>query len=189
MQEEALDFDQVTAALLRLGAEMEAAELHGLMTGLCCAVGAAREGQLTPWLKSPDAEDAAGREAHDLIASMPGIILAELSESECDFIPLLPPDDSELPQRTTALGEWCHGFLSGLATAGITDFSRLPEEASEFCQDLAEISQAGRYQHQENEEDEEAYFELVEYVRVGVMLMHELLNQGEMAPPGSSSVH
>lgn len=186
MKEDVLDFDQVNAALLRLGADMEAAELHGFTTALCCALGAAREEQFAPWLKGGD---AATGEDRALIAAMPGVILAELESGECDFLPLLPPDDSELHQRTTALGEWCHGFLGGLAAAGITDYNRLPEEVSEFCQDLAQLSQAGRYQHNEGEEDEEAYFELVEYTRVGVMLMHELFSRGELAPPGSSSVH
>ena len=82
-----------------------------------------------------------------------------------------------------ALGEWCQGFLSGLTLGGISDFDKLGTDAREVVEDLVEIARAGTSYHLEgSEEDEQAYAELMEYLRVGVLLINEELQPLKSAP-------
>ena len=87
----------------------------------------------------------------------------------------LPDDDESLEDRTIALAQWCSGFLAGLASAGSLD--TLSSEATEAIGDLQEIARAAvtslDAQAEAAEEDEMAYAEIVEYVRVVVLMFHE----------------
>ena len=73
--------------------------------------------------------------------------------------------------RTSALAEWCQGFLYGLGAGNIPDASRLPGEVGEIVRDFAEITRAGVDGAETEESNESAYAELVEFVRVGVQLL------------------
>jgi uncharacterized protein YgfB (UPF0149 family) len=92
-----------------------------------------------------------------------------------EFQPLLPTDDEALSVRTEALADWVQGFLYGLG--GSTSGATLPlsPQSSEILADFAEISRAGEVGSEDAELEENAYAELVEFVRVGVQLMHEEL--------------
>jgi hypothetical protein len=101
--------------------------------------------------------------------------MKELRGGEMDFQPLLPADHEELAVRTEALADWAEGFLYGLG--GSADGAVLPlsPQCSEILSDFAEISRAGEVGSEEAELEENAYTELVEFVRVGAQLMHEEL--------------
>ncbi len=188
MSKEKPNFDSINQALRRLNADIEAAELDGTLCGLLCVMGnnaSKHLGQLIPKGATGDALD---KEAYDMVTSCPVFILGGLNDPEFGFELLLPSDKNALDVRTEAMGEWSHGFLSGLALAGIEDFSNLPKEAAEFCQDMSEISRAGLSDMTLGEEDEVAYEELVEYLRIGVLLIYELLNPSSPDSP-SDKVH
>src|SRR5579859_8022634 len=51
--------------------------------------------------------------------------------------------------------------------------------------DMGQIAQAGFEGDAESEDDETAYAEIVEYVRVGVQLLFEELQPGSMIPSGT----
>ncbi len=188
MSQETPDFDSVNQALTRLNADIEAAELHGTLSGLLCVMGNNASKHLDQLIPKGAKGDALDKEAYDVVANCPVQILGELNDPEFGYELLLPDDEEGLDVRTEALAEWSHGFLAGLAIAGIEDFSKLPQEASEFCQDLGEISRAGLSDMAFGEEDEVAYEELAEYLRVGVLLMYEMLNPSSPASP-SGQVH
>jgi uncharacterized protein len=98
------------------------------------------------------------------------------------FEPLLPSDAQPIEARTTALAEWCQGFLYGLGAGNIPDASRLPGEVGEIVRDFAEITRAGVDGAETEESNESAYAELVEFVRVGVQLLFEELSAARRAP-------
>jgi hypothetical protein len=102
------------------------------------------------------------------------------------FQPLLPGDDASIGDRTSALGEWCQGFLYGLGTgAGLPEASELPGEAAEVVRDMTEITHVDVDPEDDPETNEAAYAELVEFVRVGVQLLYEHLQPlREPAPTG-----
>ena len=101
--------------------------------------------------------------------------VAQYDDEDFAFALWLPDDDEPLEERTVALARWCSGFLAGLGSGG--QLEALSEEAREAIGDLQEIARAeltapGSAGSQ-NEEDESAYAEIVEYVRVVALVLHE----------------
>jgi uncharacterized protein YgfB (UPF0149 family) len=92
-----------------------------------------------------------------------------------EFHPLLPEDESPLDERTAALAQWCVGFLYGLGSSSIQDLSKLPGEVGEVVRDFDEITRVGIDQGDSDDQNESAYAELVEFVRVGVQIVFEEL--------------
>lgn len=177
-----LDFFVIDDALQRLGADIGAAEFHSIISGMLCAQGDIGVHALEQVIPMPEAGDVLGHEAYDVLTHCTLGILAQLNDPECGFQLLLPEEDYDLQTRTEALADWCHGFLVGLTNSGISDFTALPSEAAELCQDMIEISRVGHYPQEDTEEDRAAFEELVEYIRMGALLINELLNPTSSTP-------
>jgi uncharacterized protein YgfB (UPF0149 family) len=65
----------------------------------------------------------------------------------------------------------------------------LPGTVSEVLADLAQISQAGEPGANDAEVEEDAYAELVEYLRAGVQLVYEELDALRAGQAASDSSH
>jgi yecA family protein len=165
------------------GAECGAAESHGLVCGMICAAGsAAKRGWLEHLLGEGNTLSAAAQAAADMLATLYAGTLLKLNGGDLDLLLLLPDDELPLAMRSQALGQWCQGFLYGLALGGVRDDSSKPGNVSEIMHDFFEISNT-RYDYETSEESEEAaYFEIVEYVRMSVLLCHEELQPVQEAP-------
>ncbi len=88
---------------------------------------------------------------------------------------MLPDDDTGLPERVSELALWCQGYLYGLAQGGIRQFDGLPGDCTEILKDFVELAKARSDDVSENSERD--FFELSEYVRVGVQLVFEELTE------------
>lgn len=98
-----------------------------------------------------------------------------LLDSLLSFTLFLPDDGLELRDRTEGMAQWCQGYLTAASVCGLTDFSELPENAREFLEDVTNIAMAEVLEDEGVEdEDENAYFELIEYLRIGSVLLFEL---------------
>jgi len=182
------DYDQLDAALREAGSDTDAAECQGHLCGLLCVRGALDRGE---WLAGvlPELEPRSGAEARQLTGALYDYTRQGLSDPTLDFQLVLPDDDVAIDERTRALGEWCQGFLGGLAEGGLRDLDALPGELPEITHDLVEIAQAGQFEVSGGEEDEGAYVELVEYVRMAVLLMLEELQPSKAPPGGDTALH
>jgi len=165
-----VSFDQVEAALR--DADMQAAEAHGTLLGMLCAAG--QVDVQNWWAQVFDVEEGAP-ERPEVIETMFDEAVKSLLEATGSFDLMLPDDDAALESRADALHEWCHGFLYGYGIASGRDVSLLPEEAAEVLRDMGQFAQARFELGEDAEEDELSYSELVEYLRVGVMLLFETL--------------
>ena len=179
-----VDIEKIEQALTRLQAEMDASECHGIITGLLLARGNASEDEvLAAIAPQRPAGDILAREAAAELASLVQVTSQELSDSTCAFNPLLLDEAATMESRLFALSDWIQGFLLGLSRGGVEDYSKLPEEAAEFVEDLVEMARATGYELEEDEEENEtSYMELVEYLRTGILLMNELLHPTLAAP-------
>jgi hypothetical protein len=174
-EETAGDYAVLEAALESAGAECGAAESHGLLCGIICAAGKSDEAQ---WLEQVLGEEntlsAAAQAARGLLVSLYSRSLLQLNDTDLGLELLLPDDADSLFERSTALGEWCQGFLYGLAMGGVRDEPEPTGHVAEIMHDLFEISQA-RPEQVASEEEESAYMEIAEYVRMCALLCHEEL--------------
>ncbi len=94
----------------------------------------------------------------------------QLSDMNYDFSPLLPADSESIAARTQALSLWCQGFLFGLSVSGLKTLDALSEASREIVEDFSAIAQLAE-QFEEGEDEESAYMELVEYLRVGTFTL------------------
>jgi uncharacterized protein YgfB (UPF0149 family) len=161
-------YAQLEQTLGELGVEQDAAEYHG---GVCGAVSAGA-------VPLAAAEEGARERERDLLARLRDACFDSLADSESGFTPLLPGEDAALEDRVEALAGWCAGFLAGLGEGGEKLRAGAPE-VQEILQDLTEISRADMTPDAEQDEDEAAYTELVEYVRVGAQIIFLELNPKE----------
>jgi yecA family protein len=183
-----LDYDQIESALQTLGADINTSEIHGTLCAILCV-----DGQLDAdnWYQSSipetDNNDLLQNEAKQMLSLFYNETRQHLNDPTCDFQLMLPVGDNDLNARTIALGDWCQGFIMGLMTCGIKDFRKMPENSAEVTQDIVEISRAGTtYESEDSEEDAVALEELIEYVRVGVLLINEEFHPDKKAPVTSS---
>jgi uncharacterized protein YgfB (UPF0149 family) len=112
---------------------------------------------------------------------------AQLDAPDWSATPLLPDDDAPLRQRVDALGSWCQGLLYGLGLGEAERRGELSAESREFLRDATEIARVGFDADEANEADETAYAEVVEYLRVGLLLIHQDLRHS--AAPDRSPLH
>ena len=163
-------------------AEAGASEAQGLLAGIICAGGKSEPALWLSHLLGENTLSAAASEVSEQLTSLHAGILSQFNDEELGFELLLPDDDAPLSVRTEALGQWCGGFLYGLALGGIREDVEMPENVSEVMKDFYEISHARFAYETTDDADEAAYMEIVEYVRMSVLLLHEEL---QPLPPGT----
>lgn len=171
--------EQIENDLSKLGSEATPYEAHGTLCGLICG-----RGELEPqeWISlTTDAGDAIAqgdilaREASESLTNFFFDTVKALSDNNLKFYPLLPEDDYEL-RRLEGIAQWSQGYLMGLSLAGIEKFDHYPEEVGEFIEAMTSISSADDYDLAGDESDEEAIIELIEFIRIGVLLVNEEMN-------------
>ncbi|MCC6303372.1 MAG: UPF0149 family protein [Gammaproteobacteria bacterium] len=186
-----MDWSRVNAALRRLGVATDAAEGHGVLCGLLCARGPSTEGAWLDLVRSEQTAGAVGSadaEAWEELSRLYRATLGQLRDEGFAFALLLPEDDQPLLLRAEAMTEWCQGFLYGFAAGGVEDTQTLPEEVREVVEDIVEISHASA-DGDEGEPGETAYAELIEYLRVGVILVFETLEAERAGAAADRVIH
>jgi uncharacterized protein len=178
------DFDDVAAALATAGSTVHAAEAHGCLCGAICV---RRDYALAEWLDEVLPDGA--RADSTVLEALKARSAAVLAGDEMLFQPLLPDDEQALADRVEALGAWCQGFLYGFGAAGTAGHARLPEGVNEVLADLAQISQAGVVGAESDEVEEDAYLELVEFLRAAVQLVYDELAALRASQPSPRSDH
>ena len=178
------DHDAVSDALRRLTSDLDAAEWHGQLCGMLCVEPALREAEVLARLLPNPPEGEAAEPLHALWTTT----RAMLEGGDFDFRPLLPDDDARLESRVEALGHWAQGFLLGLDRMGVKDYGKLPGELPGIAEDLGRIAAAERYALDDEEQAENAYMELVEYLRVAVQLFRAELKNRQTGE-GTETIH
>ena len=177
------DIAQLEDQLFKLDAAMGAIESHGALCGMLCAQGATEAPQ---WLVHVLGEQEQSSETLKTVAGQLMQIyqfaVAQMNDASVDFELFLPDDDEPLDERVEALSSWCQGFVYGLAAGGIQEDTQLPADTEELIRDIIEISRLGQEalddedgSESAQEEDEVAFMEVMEYVRMGILLIYEEL--------------
>lgn len=190
------DISQLEGLLFDVDAMLGATESHGALCGMLCAQGATDAAQwMLQVLGEHEETSNALQQAGKLLIQIHQLSVEQMNDSNVDFDLMLPDDDEPLESRVEALGVWCQGFVFGLAVGGVKEDTDLPEDSKELIKDILEISRAGYIADNEAElnamaeddsdDDEVAFMEVTEYVRMGTLLIYE-----ELQPVQSSqTVH
>ena len=136
-------------------------ELHGLLTGIVCVTEAPTRDE---WLQilSTLAVPALNDEALDLLVDETIDVSHALSEDELDYLPLLPDDEHVLSERVQALADWCAGVVLGFGLAS----GHIRSDEAELIEHLQEVAAVEFEDSDNDEEGEESYQELYEFVRL-----------------------
>jgi uncharacterized protein len=169
-------FEETLAGLAR---DHSAAQWHGLLCGLICAgrpVDA--EGWFDCAMTFSGETGALPVETGSALKAVFERTRGQLSDSgdDMEFDLFLPDEDTPLEIRADALKMWCEGFLYGLSAGGLARNVRLSADSNEFLRDLAEFCKLGHIEDESTDSDEFYLLELIEYVRAGVLLLHDELN-------------
>jgi uncharacterized protein YgfB (UPF0149 family) len=184
-------FAEVVRVLEGLGSSVPAAEAHGCLVGALCT---SPHYPMERWLEEiiPDEEHRNDDDSQQALRLLYADTLNALRGEDLDFEALLPDDDVSLATRAGGLSQWCQGFLYGFGTGQAMNQAKkpsgkqaasddeqqdeLPGSVNEILNDLTHIGRASvELEGDGDESEEEAYAEVVEYVRVGVQLIHDEL--------------
>lgn len=171
-------FQQLEDKLIACGTTMRAAEAHGTLCGVVCGGGEKDGGAswLNELLGGMDRNNLLIHDMADILEELVRQTLQGFDDGNFDFGMLLPDDQELMAHRSAALAEWCQGFYMGLALGGVTDVQGLPDNSREFVLDIMDVAQLESGEG-EGEEVEAAFAEVVEYIRVGVLLVREELRE------------
>jgi uncharacterized protein len=119
--------------------------------------------------------------------------LCQLHADDTSLTLLLPDEEVSINAQTSALADWCHGFLYGLSVYGFDVATNDSGDIHELMRDFVEISRADvmdeesldenseKHSDEEDEELQSALLELIEYVSMGVMVVHTYFLEQEKA--------
>jgi uncharacterized protein len=179
------DFEDV---LVSAGSHADAAEAHGSLCGALCAMAPYRMedwvNEILPDRSSLSVEDVA------MIERVFAATATAFGDQGMEFEPLLPDEEQPLTGRTNALALWCTGFLYGLGAGRIADLDALSGNVGEIVRDFTEIARATGEDADGDESNEQAYVELVEFIRVAAQVVfEELLPLRTQAYPTARQLH
>ena len=136
-------------------------ELHGLLTGIVCVTQAPTSEQWSQILNtlnvlplSVEALESLTDEADDVANA--------LSDDDLDYLPMLPDDNHGLAERVQALADWCAGVVLGFGLAS----GNIRAEEQELIEHLQDVAAVEFEDSDNDEEGEESYQELYEFVRL-----------------------
>lgn len=162
-----------------LNDELDAAEIHGVICGLICVNNNTGQSAML-LLRSLYQQLATDARTETGLQRVLDASALQLDDPEMGFDLMLPDDGTHLSRRTDGLAHWCSGFLLGVGTVGDERVKQFPENTREALKDIAEIARAGLAPDVEaSDEDENAYMEVTEYLRVVTLLIREELRGPE----------
>jgi uncharacterized protein len=170
------DFEHWQDFLLRHQAICDPAQWQGFAWGLMASgqrqISAWRE-QARLFMDIPEAIEP-GSPLDDGLVAYWSLLVQSLADNPWGLLLMLPNDLLPLSRRTAALADWCQSFLTGFGLGSVAG-TAMSEEVAELLTEFAAIGQLDDAVA-ESEENEVAYTDLAEFVRLSVL---NLLTLGE----------
>lgn len=175
--------ERLEEVLRAAGLSCSAAVAHGVVSGCLVADASLSAQRLAEALGERHSQAGHDMSAFlDVIESLRLDVLRSLNDADLGFEPLLPDETEDLAPRARALGLWVDGFLGGLGQTPRLGGLKPTPEGAEILRDFAEIARIDP-EPETSEENEQAFAELNEYVRVGVMLLADELTPAPSRSP------
>ncbi len=171
-----IDYDDVNVELGAVHAGMRASECHGFLCGLFCASNSIAADLWREHLLAGIDDAVNVYDCFAILEKLANQVKTEVLSEDISFDLLLPDDQTAISERSKALAEWCSGFASGLGIGGMAEKQKLNDECDEFVKDVISISRM-ETSVEDGEEAEIAIFEIIEYIRVGTIMLHQEWHQ------------
>ncbi|MEI5639338.1 MULTISPECIES: UPF0149 family protein [unclassified Pseudoalteromonas] len=114
-------------------------------------------------------------------------VAEHFNDGEFQFELFLPPEDESLHDQANALISWVAGFLLGFGLKQ-KDYGKLSADVKEVINDFSEITKLDTT-FDDSEEDKEALHEVIEYVRVSVLLCFAEMGKDTQPTTTSKTIH
>ena len=167
-----INYDLAKDFFNKLNTDDTISSAHGLLCGFYCVK---QDLELDDWLNevlvSIDLNNLLEKEAHQVLAEVFNNTSEQLADPTLNFWPIIADDNSPLRDQASTLIEWCQGFLIGL---GLSSVETSDEEVTEMIKDISEISLLN-VDLMDTEEKANDFYEIVEFVRIGVLFIQETL--------------
>ena len=162
------DYGQLSNDLAGLELNVNLASLHGMVTGLMVG-GASTQAEAYLRSLSMNKSGPSYHQAINALFSMYTITQTCLLNFEFNFQLLLPNDEEALKDRLLSFVNWIQGFLQGLDKSGLCleDFDS--DDTIDILQHLEDFADMDIDTLEDDEQDEQAYVDITEYVRLAVM--------------------
>lgn len=172
-----MDYEELQSVLREPLNPFSASQWHGLLCGLL-TTGRPVGAQLWHSMASQYTGDdiLLDSDLEELLAQYIDQQKKQFSDERISFDMVLPDDEQPLEERAEALGQWCGAYLFGLSAGGVNRDTEMDADSQELLRDMAEISRVEFDEEEADIEDEIQYNELLEYIRVGVLLLNTELN-------------
>ena len=176
--------DALKPYLQQAGMSSSIAEAHGLFSGLICTSREKDSQQAFSWVEKLDLEidqdNLLVKEALDVLDSFYQMIKSSLASTEIEF-QLAIIDNDPIEQRLADFSLWVQSFLYGLSLNKNFKLQECSKQIQEIVNDFVKLSHAEDFELNTEEknaekENEQSLFELIEYVRIGVITINDELN-------------
>ena len=161
MQDDISGWTELNAYFDEIDEISSPSELHGLLTGIVCVTQAPTTDEWSQILNTLNVP-ALKAEALESLTDEAEDVAHALSDDELDYLPMLPDDNHLLADRVQALADWCAGVVLGFGLAS----GNIRVEEQELIEHLQDVAAVEFEDSDNDEEGEESYQELYEFVRL-----------------------
>lgn len=165
------NYNTLASILGQQGVALTPAEMHGLLSGIICG-GSQGAGWKTLLHELTNDGMAFSQTLSQPLEKLHESISCTLEEEGFFFQLLLPDDDSTIFERVDALAGWVNHFLLGLGVMQ-PELDKVTGDTGEAIDDLRTIAKLGYDEDEDQEMLARSFEEVMEYVRVVVLLCHD----------------
>lgn len=167
-----IDYDEVKNMLLPLNTDDTIASAHGILCGVACVKpDLSLEDWLTEVLSDADLNNLNKKATQDQLAQIYEHTLAQLNDAVLNFQLLIAGENCLLSEQADSLIQWCQGFLVGL---GLGKINTSDKDILAMIKDFSEIAKLDINVF-DNEQNAQDLSDIIEFVRMGTLLIQETL--------------
>ncbi|MCK7459464.1 UPF0149 family protein [Idiomarina aminovorans] len=172
------NYDRLVELYAQYEMTPSASEVQGMLTGLIATGSDAKSNDLIT-LMSDFAYDegALPTELKNLLQQQAEEIEHSLGDEDLGYRLLLPEDSAPISERLSALAGWVNAFLVGYGV-NQENMTNLSGDLKEAIEDMVELAKV-EFTDDGDEEEERAYVEIVEYLRISAMMCYAELGRNE----------
>ena len=177
-----MNFDELTQQLSAAGCSVPLSDCHGFLCGYLCTRDHIAEDVVRDCLLADTRDQGPADICLATIMTLVQDVQVQIKSPDFTLELMLPDESSSLQERGISFIHWCEGFLGGLGASGTLVSRSLSAEARELLEDMYQICRLDPLDLAEAEPAEEySLLELIEYVRMGALLIAEELGADAVA--------